>query len=151
MSICGYHPKMGDALRVFSDGLVSAVMNKAGTRKTSLGTQLAAEVDEIAALEAFLSRCIANSSTAEERRSAEMLLAVVYLAKAQFGDLDFLIKNPDEFQNQVTKNTLLMDRILREFEDQFEARLNIPLSDRPRQAWHETIKALEPETAPDSV
>lgn len=140
MSICGYHWKMGEALRVFGEGLFAALTSKAERRGRALSEQLVDEREEIEALRGLLSNRVEFATDPEERRKAAMLLAVVTLAQAQLGDLSVKVDGAEGLHTRISENTAHIEQILRGFEDRFEELSTEPLPIRAERAWANTCR-----------
>ena len=82
MTICGYHPRMGVGIADFSEGLISALVEKSARQGRDLVDHLGHEADEIFIIENFFRNEIAHRKPeGSERDALEAFLGIVAIAK----------------------------------------------------------------------
>ena len=134
MTICGYHPKMGEGIGRFAEGLSAALQNKAQRNGLAIADQLAQEKFEINALSNYLEGKLAAHCDGREVNAARGLLGLVYLCRYLMRDLVDIRDIQSNLPEFIRKNGDRLIGILETFEAEFE-RVHDKPADQLARAW----------------
>ncbi len=120
MSVCGYHPYMGEGIRRFAEGLKLALKAKAERHGRNLGEHMSREADEIAILRAFLERRVGEDANGGDQPVSLGFLGIVYICYFLMADPVRLARNPSQLEAEIASNADKIIDFLMRFEDAFE-------------------------------
>jgi len=86
MTVCGYHPHMGDGLKRFAEGLLLALQEKAKRNQRDMGTQMSREADEIVILRSFLEERVRKADSHNDQPVELAFLGIVYICQFLMAD-----------------------------------------------------------------
>jgi hypothetical protein len=120
MSVCGYHPYMGEGLQRFAEGLKLALKEKAGRRERNLGQHMSYEADEITILRSFLEKQLARDPLQQDQSLTLGFLGLVYICHFLMADPLRLASSPELLDSEIDGNVERLINFLIKFEDGFE-------------------------------
>lgn len=142
MSVCGYHPYMGEGLRRFAEGLKLALKEKAARRGRDLGIHMSHEADEIAILRAFLEKRVSEDSGREDQPTSVGFLGIVYICHFLMANPLRLARNPEQLVPEIDGNAERIVNFLMQFEDAFEECPNKEsASAKTNYAWDQSCES----------
>lgn len=145
MSVCGYHPLMGEGIRTFTKGLQLALETKASRKSRPIHQHLYTEADEIAILKAFVERKRRESGEAPDATLG--FLGIIYLCHSLMGDLVKLAGEKGDLQQALSIHAEELISFLQTFEDHFEACPHDSAVAKTQLSWAATQESLSKEPA----
>lgn len=144
MTVCGYHPYMGEGLRRFAEGLFLALQEKANKRGSDMRSHMSREADEIALLRSYLEDRLRRGGNSTEPGQELGFLSIVYLCNFLMGDVVKLAETPDNVEHVINKNADRLVAFLSRFEDAFEESPNKASAvAKTRYAWDVATRHLQ--------
>lgn len=140
MTICGYHPSMGEGIQTFAQGLTAALREKAKRNGLALGDQLSVEKHEIAALSRFLESVLSKSRDQDEANAARGFLGLVYVCRYLMRDLADPSQMQADLATYISGNSDRLIDILKTFETEFES-IHHDSPDRVQTAWSAAMRS----------
>ena len=152
MSVCGYHPYMGEGLKRFAEGLRLALEQKAKRHGRDMSTHMSFEADEIAILRGFLERRLGESSGRGDQPVEVGFLGIVYICHFLMANPIELAANPERLALEIETNADSLTDFLEKFEDAFEDCPNkISASAKTEYAWNKANEQEAVEHAPRDI
>lgn len=141
MTVCGYHPYMGEGLARFAEGLLLALKEKAQRHQRDMGTHMAQEADEIVILQNFLEERVRRAAESDDKPVELGFLGIVYICQYLMADPVRLASQPQELPDEIHRNAAKLIEFLKTFEGSFEECESLSSVGKARYAWNASKQA----------
>jgi hypothetical protein len=142
MTICGYHPLMGEGLRTFADGLRTALKDKSSANGNDLRSHLFHEADEIEILTTFMEKHIARENGVSKNGEDLGFLGLIYICRSLMGDGIKFAESSENMDEIIMKRVERLIDFLQTFEDEFSNCSITSSVGKTRAAWAATSGKL---------